>query len=73
MDYQILFNGAVIVASFFGGWTLNTITRSLERLDNDVRNMPHSYVNKDDYRNDIKEVKDMLGKIFDKLDTKVDK
>jgi len=73
VDYQILFNGAVIVASFFGGWTLNTITRSLERLDNDVRNMPHSYVNKDDYRNDIKEVKDMLGKIFDKLDTKVDK
>jgi predicted RNA-binding protein with EMAP domain len=73
LDYQILFNGAVIVASFFGGWTLNTITRSLERLDNDVRNMPHSYVNKDDYRNDIKEVKDMLGKIFDKLDTKVDK
>ena len=61
------------MASFFGGWTLNTITRSLERLDNDVRNLPHSYVNKDDYRNDIKEVKDMLGKIFDKLDTKVDK
>jgi predicted RNA-binding protein with EMAP domain len=73
VDYQVLFNGAVIVASFFGGWTLNTITRSLERLDNDVRNLPHSYVNKDDYRNDIKEVKDMLGKIFDKLDTKVDK
>ena len=73
MDYQILFNGAVIVASFFGGWTLNTITRSLERLDNDVRNMPHAYVSKDDYRNDIKEVKEMLGKIFDRLETKADK
>ena len=73
MDYQILFNGAVIVASFFGGWTLNTITRSLERLDNDVRNMPHAYVSKEDYRNDIKEVKEMLGKIFDRLETKADK
>jgi hypothetical protein len=73
VDYQILFNGAVIVASFFGGWTLNTITRSLERLDNDVRNMPHAYVSKDDYRNDIKEVKEMLGKIFDRLETKADK
>jgi predicted RNA-binding protein with EMAP domain len=73
MDYQVLFNGAVIVASFFGGWTLNTITRSLERLDNDVRNLPHSYVSKDDYRNDIKEVKEMLGKIFDRLETKADK
>jgi len=73
VDYQILFNGAVIVASFFGGWTLNTITRSLERLDNDVRNMPHAYVSKEDYRNDIKEVKEMLGKIFDRLETKADK
>ena len=73
MDYQILFNGAVIVASFFGGWTLNTITRSLERLDTDVRNMPHAYISKDDYRNDIKEVKEMLGKIFDRLETKADK
>jgi predicted RNA-binding protein with EMAP domain len=73
VDYQVLFNGAVIVASFFGGWTLNTITRSLERLDNDVRNLPHAYVSKEDYRTDIKDVKDMLGKIFDKLDTKVDK
>ena len=61
------------MASFFGGWTLNTITRSLERLDNDVRNLPHAYVSKEDYRTDIKDVKDMLGKIFDKLDTKVDK
>ena len=41
MDYQVLFNGAVVVASFFGGWTLNSITKSLERLDVDGRNMPH--------------------------------
>ena len=30
MDYQVLFNGAIVVASFFGGWTLNSITKSLE-------------------------------------------
>jgi predicted RNA-binding protein with EMAP domain len=73
MDYQVFFNAALGLAAFLGGWTLNSITKAIERLDADVRNMPHSYVNKDDYRNDIKEVKDMLGKIFDKLDTKVDK
>jgi hypothetical protein len=35
--------------------------------------MPMHYLSKDDYRNDIREIKEMLGKIFDKLDTKVDK
>jgi hypothetical protein len=73
MDYQVLFNGAVILASFFGGWTLNTITKSLERLDADVRAMPTSYVARNDYREDTREIKDMLNKIFDKLESKVDK
>ena len=73
MDYQVLFNGAMILASFFGGWTLNTITKSLERLDQDVRSMPSSYVAKDDYRTDIRDVREMLSKIFDKIDGKVDK
>jgi hypothetical protein len=73
MEYQLLFNAAVGLAAFFGGWVLNNITKAIERLDTDVRNMPHNYIGKDDYRTDIKDVKDMLGKIFDKLDTKVDK
>lgn len=73
MEYQLLFNAAVGLAAFFGGWVLNNITKAIERLDTDVRNMPHNYVGKDDYRTDIKDIKDMLGKIFDKLDTKVDK
>lgn len=73
MDTQVLFNIAVSLAGFLGGWVLNNIYRSLERLDNDVRGMPLNYVTRDDYRNDIKDVRDMLGKIFDKLDGKVDK
>jgi cell fate (sporulation/competence/biofilm development) regulator YmcA (YheA/YmcA/DUF963 family) len=73
MDMQILFNIAVAVAAFLGGWVLNRIYSAIDRLDNDVRDMPKNYVSKDDYRSDIKDVKDMLAKIFDKLDTKVDK
>ena len=73
MDYQVFFNAALGLAAFLGGWTLNGITKAIERLDSDVRNMPHAYLSKDDYRSDLKDVKDMLGKIFDKLDTKVDK
>ena len=73
METQQLFNIALGLAAFFGGWVLNNITKAIERLDNDVRQLPTSYVSKDDYRRDIDEIKDMLGKIFDKLDTKQDK
>lgn len=73
MDYQVLFNGAVVLASFFGGWTLNTITKSIERLDNDVRAMPVNYVARIDYREDIRELKDIMNKVFDRLENKVDK
>ena len=73
MDYQVLFNGAVMLASFFGGWTLNTITKSLERLDLDVRSMPASYVARVDYREDIRDLKEIMNKVFDRLDNKVDK
>ena len=73
METQQLFNIALGLAALFGGWVLNNITKAIERLDNDVRQLPTSYVSKDDYRRDIDEIKDMLGKIFDKLDTKLDK
>ena len=73
MDYQVLFNIAVAIASGFGGWVLNNIYKSIERLDNDVRNMPHTYVAKEDYRDDIAEIKDGIRRIFEKLDGKADK
>jgi hypothetical protein len=73
MDSQMLFNIAIGLASFFGGWVLNNITKAIDRLDNDVRKMPMIYINKEEYHRDIDDIKIMLGKIFDKLDNKVDK
>jgi len=73
MDFQILFNIAIGLAGAFGGWILNNIYRSIERLDQDVRAIPHTYVTRDDFREDIKEVKSMLSKVMDKLDDKADK
>ena len=73
MDGQSLFNLVVGVAAFFGGWTLNNITRMLNRIDDDIREIPHTYVSKDDYKSDISEIKGMLGKIFDRLENKADK
>jgi len=80
MEVQVLFNIIVGVAGLFGGWILNNISRSIERLDDNVREMPMVYVMQDSYSRDqtryardIDEIKDMLGKIFDKLDSKADK
>lgn len=73
MDYQVLFNIAVAIAGFFGGWTLNRIYHAIDRLDNDVRHMPSNYVARDDYRADMVDIKAMLGRIFDRLDGKADK
>jgi low affinity Fe/Cu permease len=73
MDSQVLFNIAVAIAGFFGGWILNNIHRSIDRLDTDVRALPHTYVTREDYKEDIRDVRDMLTKIFDKLDHKQDK
>lgn len=72
-DGQILFNIAVGIAGLFGGWILNNISRSIERLDKDVRTMPLTYVTRVDYRADIDEIKAMLMRINDKLDAKADK
>ena len=73
MDTQYLFNVAVSIAGFLGGWVLNNIYQTLRVLDKDVRQMPLNYVAKDDYRRDIDEVKEICRQIFNKLDHKADK
>lgn len=73
METQYIFNIIVGLAAFFGGWMLNSITKAIERLDTDVRAMPHVYVTKEDYHRDIDELKDICKQIFAKLDNKADK
>ena len=73
METQLLFNIIIGLAAFFGGWVLNNITKAIERLDYDIRNLPHDYVSKEDYHRDIDEIKDICKQIFAKLDNKADK
>lgn len=73
MEPQVFFNVAIGIAGAFGGWILNNISRAIERLDHDVRQLPLTYVTRADYRLDIEEIKSMLIRIHDKLDQKVDK
>ena len=73
MDSQVLINVGFGLAGAFGGWILNSISRSIIKIEDRLSELPLMYVTRDDYRSDITEIKQMLGKIFDKLDTKVDK
>ena len=73
MEYQWLLNLGFGIAGAFGMWILNRLDRSVEKIEDNIKDMPLRYVTKDDYRQDILEIKGMLGKIFDRLETKVDK
>ena len=73
MDNQQLFNVIVAVAGFLAVYVINTMTRSIQKLEDKVNSMPKEYVAKDDYKSDIAEIKEILKQIFDKLDNKADK
>jgi hypothetical protein len=77
MDNQQLFNLVVSVAGFLGAFVFYQVMQRLQRTEDKLsemeRNMPLTYVQKDDYKSDIKEIKDILRQIFDKLDNKADK
>lgn len=77
MDNQQLFNLVVSVAGFLAMFIFYQVMQRLQRSEDKVaeleRNLPHDYVQKEDYRSDVKELKDMVRQIFDKLDNKQDK
>lgn len=77
MEGQTLIN--VILGSVCSviGWFARELWTAVKELKVDLsklrEQLPHTYVVRDDYREDIREIRDMLGKIFDKLDGKQDK
>jgi hypothetical protein len=73
MATQDFINIIIAVAGFFGGWTVNSLSRSILRIEDKLSDLPLQYVTKDDYRRDITEIKNMLDRIFEKLDDKADK
>lgn len=73
MDLQHLFNIVVSIAGFLAVFVFNQYTRKIQKLEDKQEDMPLLYVQKLDYKEDIKEVKDILRQIFEKLDNKADK
>lgn len=77
MDLQHVLNfaiGAVLAAL---GWFARQLWDAVAALRDDIRtlerDLPVYYVRKDDFVDAMRRVEEMLGKIFDKLDGKVDK
>ena len=77
MDSQSLFNAGFVIASTVAGWFARELWSAVKELKTDLSKLgneiPKVYVTRDDYRQDIKEIRNLLAKIFDKLDGKVDR
>jgi hypothetical protein len=59
------------------GWFARELWAAVKELKSDLsklrEDLPKGYVARDDYRQDMSDIKTMLAKIFDKLDGKQDK
>ena len=77
MDNQHLINMFLGIGMTVVGWFARELWGAVKELRADLaalrEDLPKEYVAKDDYREDIREIKAMLEKIFEKLDAKVDK
>lgn len=77
MDWQHLINliGGAALATI--GWFARQLWDAVQNLKSDMSRLElsisNNYVKKDDFKDGIKELKDMLSKIFDKLDSKQDR
>ena len=84
MEIQLLINLVLGSAMTVVGWLAREMWAAVKELKSDItklrEDLSHNYVIKDDFRSDIsvirnemKEIRDMLGRIFDKLDGKQDR
>lgn len=77
MDYQTIINligGAALGAA---GWFARRVWDAMDRMARDHANLreelPKTYVTKDDFKDALREVRELLERIDQKLDRKVDK
>jgi hypothetical protein len=72
MDQQTVNIILGTVMSVFG-WFARELWTAVKQLKDDLAELPKVYLARSDYKDDMREVKEMLGKIFDRLDHKADK
>lgn len=69
-ELQSLLNFLLSIVSILLIWILKDMKADVKELAKEVH---EHYVRKDIYVEDIREIKEILARIFDKLDKKVDK
>lgn len=72
MDYQVLFNIAIGAAGLFGGYVLTRIYNAIDQLDDDVRKIPVNYVQKDDFKTAMAELKTDIRSGFQHINAALD-
>ena len=77
METQQLINIVLGTSCSVMGWFARELWAAVKELKTDLSKLkeylPRTYVDRNDYRSDMQDIKSMLGKIFDKLDGKQDK
>ena len=77
METQSTVNVILGVGFTVLGWFAREMWAAVKELKADLAHLreelPKEYITKDDYREDIKEIKELMGKIYDRLETKQDK
>ena len=77
MDTQGIINTLLGIGMTGAGWFARELWAAVKELKTDLAKLsteiPKTYVTRDDYRQDLKEIRDLLAKIFDKLDNKADR
>jgi len=77
MEWQNLFNIAASFVVFLLGWFVRLAYDATVAMKEDIteleRTVSNHYVRREDYKQDIREIKDMLISITVKIDNKVDK
>lgn len=69
---QTVFNWAVGIAGFLGGWILKVIWEAIKDLKTEVREVDRhihdNFVRRDDFKDAIADIKSDMEKGFDKVD-----
>ena len=77
MENQHLINMFLGIGMTVVGWFARELWGAVKELKADLaalrEDLPKEYVAKDDYREDIREIKALLERIFEKLENKADK
>lgn len=77
MDMQQIINILIGIVMTGLGWFGKALWDAVGELRKNVHkievDLPANYIRKDEFKSEIKEVKDILGKIFDRLESKADK